>query len=83
MLENSFVSICISSYNRADIITECIKSLIDLNFPKNLYEIIIIDNNSQDETVTKINKLKNNLSNKNIIKLVSLKKNAFPPKVRS
>ena len=75
MLENSFVSICISSYNRADIITECIKSLIDLNFPKNLYEIIIIDNNSQDETVSKINKLKNNLSNKNIIKLVSLKKN--------
>jgi len=45
-----FVSIVISARNEAQNITECIKQIQKQNFPKNQFEIIIIDDDSEDET---------------------------------
>jgi len=45
-----FISIIIPVYNAEKTIEKLIKSLINLNYPKNLYEIIFIDNNSTDNS---------------------------------
>ena len=46
-----FVSIVLPAYNEAKCIKSCLESLKNLNYPKNLYEIILVDNGSTDETV--------------------------------
>ena len=45
-----FVSIIIPVKNNGKIIESCIKSLINLNYPKDKIEIIIVDGNSTDNT---------------------------------
>ena len=69
MNKRPFVSICVSSYNRSDIIETCLNSLINLDYPKDSYEIIIIDNNSNDDTCKKIKKI----TDKNISKYKNCK----------
>ena len=44
------VSIIIPTYNRADLLGFTIESCINQSYPKNLYEIIVADNNSTDNT---------------------------------
>lgn len=44
------VSIIIPTYNRAGIIGQTIGSCISQNYPKDSFEIIIVDNNSSDNT---------------------------------
>jgi len=44
------VSIIIPTYNRAHLLGITIESCINQTYPKNLYEIIIVDNNSTDNT---------------------------------
>lgn len=49
--ENSiFVSIVVPAYNEEKNIKFLIENLLNLNYPKNKYEIIVVDNNSQDKT---------------------------------
>jgi cellulose synthase/poly-beta-1,6-N-acetylglucosamine synthase-like glycosyltransferase len=43
-------------YNSALTIEECIKSLLNIEYPKDKYEIIIVDNNSTDTTVEIVKK---------------------------
>jgi glycosyltransferase involved in cell wall biosynthesis len=51
-MENlSYVSIIVPTFNEEESIGECIESLLRLNYPKNKYEVIIVDNNSKDKTV--------------------------------
>jgi len=50
-------SIIIPTYNRGYYIEKTINSFIELNYPKDKYEIIIVDNNSTDNTKTIINNL--------------------------
>ncbi|MCX9084511.1 MAG: glycosyltransferase [Candidatus Methanoperedens sp.] len=45
-----FISIIVPVYNGESIIDECINSLLNLNYPINKYELIIVDNNSKDNT---------------------------------
>ena len=45
-----FVSIIVPVYNGQGTIVACIESLLSQNFPKENYEIIIVDNNSVDAT---------------------------------
>ncbi|MDP4039281.1 MAG: glycosyltransferase family 2 protein [Candidatus Pacearchaeota archaeon] len=55
------VSIIVLNYNGKDCLDNCIKSLTKLNFPKDKYEIIVVDNNSPDESwkiVKKFRKVK-------------------------
>ena len=65
--ENPLVSIIILNYNAGKLIEECIDSIFQTKY-KN-YEIIVVDNNSKDDSVDKI---------KNIyprINIISLKDN--------
>jgi glycosyltransferase involved in cell wall biosynthesis len=45
-----FVSIIIPTYNRAKMLGLTIESFTGQDYPKELYEIIISDNNSSDNT---------------------------------
>lgn len=44
------VSIIVPAYNAQKTIQRCISSLSSLDFPKDQYEIIVVDNNSTDKT---------------------------------
>jgi glycosyltransferase involved in cell wall biosynthesis len=46
-----FVSITIPTKNNEDVIGGCMESLINLEYPKESYEIIIVDGHSTDKTV--------------------------------
>jgi len=48
---NTSVSIIVAARNEEDNITRCLKGLLDQDYPKELYEIIIADDNSSDNTV--------------------------------
>lgn len=50
------VSVVILNYNNFDFLSECIKSLVELDYPKDLYEIIVVDNASTDSSVEYISK---------------------------
>jgi len=53
------LSIIIPSYNTADITINCLKSIFtDKGLKQTPYEIIVIDNNSTDDSVSKIKSLK-------------------------
>lgn len=45
------ISILVPTYNEADIIHFKLKNLIKVKYPKNLMQIIIVDSNSQDQTL--------------------------------
>ena len=53
---SKYVSIIVPVYNGALTIEECIKSLLNLEYPEDKYEIIIVDNNSTDTTVEIVKK---------------------------
>lgn len=48
--ESEFISIIISARNEAKHIKECIFEINKQNYPKNLYELILIDDASEDNT---------------------------------
>ncbi|MBR9706005.1 glycosyltransferase [Candidatus Pacearchaeota archaeon] len=49
-LKNPFISVVIPTYNRKDLVTHTIDSLISQNYPTDKYEVIVIDDGSKDET---------------------------------
>lgn len=50
MKKKLFVSIVICTYNRAEQLDCCIKSLLIQDYPRNRYEIIVVDDGSTDNT---------------------------------
>jgi len=52
----SFVSIIVPVYNGEATLAACLESLLNLDFPKDKYEIIAVDNNSTDSTEAIIRK---------------------------
>ncbi|MEO8666057.1 MAG: glycosyltransferase family A protein [Ignavibacteria bacterium] len=50
------ISVIITTFNRANMIKMCLDSLVVQNFPKEDYEIIIVNNNSSDNTEEVIDK---------------------------
>jgi len=44
------VSVVVAVYNGAEIIGDCLKSLLQQNYPAHLYEIIVVENGSTDNT---------------------------------
>jgi glycosyltransferase involved in cell wall biosynthesis len=50
--KNVEISVIICSYNRAKYIVEALKSLSDQSLSKARFEVIVVDNNSTDETET-------------------------------
>lgn len=65
-------SIVVLNYNGEKIIEKNLKALLDLNYPKNSFEIIVVDNNSQDKSAEIIKDFERNYPQ---IKFIALKKN--------
>jgi len=51
------VSIIIPTYNRVQMLVDAVDSLCRQDYPANLFEIIIVDNNSKDNTIEFVDKL--------------------------
>lgn len=51
------ISVVVPTYNRANLLVKCLESLIDQDYPKNNYEIIVADDGSTDDTKTIIENL--------------------------
>lgn len=51
MPQHLMVSIIIVNYNGRHLLEECLTAIFGINYPKNLYEVIVVDNNSQDDSV--------------------------------
>lgn len=49
-LEKPFVSVVMTVLNMERTLDECLESLIQLDYPKDLYEIIVVDGKSKDRT---------------------------------
>src|SRR3972149_7646202 len=47
-----FVSVIVPSFNEEKHIEDCLNALAQLNYPKDRYEIIIVDNGSTDATIS-------------------------------
>jgi cellulose synthase/poly-beta-1,6-N-acetylglucosamine synthase-like glycosyltransferase len=66
----TFISILIPARNEEDNILKCIDSILKNNYPKNQFEIIVIDDHSEDKTP----QLVTEKSTKNVqVKLIELK----------
>lgn len=53
---NKLVSIIIVNYNGKHLLEDCLESLSKLNFPQSKLEVIVVDNNSQDNSISFIKK---------------------------
>jgi glycosyltransferase involved in cell wall biosynthesis len=45
-----FISVIIPAHNEQEYISQCLKSLVSQDYPKDKYEIIVVNNNSKDKT---------------------------------
>jgi GT2 family glycosyltransferase len=50
MKNEPFVSVVVATYNRKDLLAGCIDALINQSYPKDKYEVIIVDDGSTDGT---------------------------------
>lgn len=50
MEKKLFVSIVVPTYNRVENLSQCLNYLLKLDYPKKLFEIIVIDDGSKDNT---------------------------------
>ena len=58
------ISVIIPTYNRADMVVQAISSMLKQDFRKESFEVIIVDNNSTDETEEILRDLINELQGK-------------------
>lgn len=49
-----FVSIVIAARNESQTIVSCLESLVHQNYPPHLFEVIVVNDNSEDDTFSKI-----------------------------
>jgi glycosyltransferase involved in cell wall biosynthesis len=50
------LSIVVCTYNRKQLLTDCLQSLVDQTLNSNKYEIILVDNNSSDGTAQQVSR---------------------------
>lgn len=55
-IENPFISIIVAARNEENNISKCLQSLIEQDYPKDKYEIIVVDDHSTDKTAEEIKK---------------------------
>lgn len=65
--EYPFVSIMVPAHNEEKVIERTVKSLLSLDYPKNKMEIIVINDNSQDNTAIILENLKKKYDVDNLI----------------
>jgi len=71
--EKPFVSIIISARNEADNIENCLRSILDQTYPAELYEIVLVNDRSSDNT----SELSKNLTRDSKIKVIDVE--SVPP----
>ena len=49
-MKNPEISVAVCTYNRSDVLPKCLESLVDQTADTELFEVLIIDNNSTDYT---------------------------------
>src|SRR5690554_3348158 len=49
-MDSKFISVIVPAHNEEKYISQCLESLTTQDYPKNLYEVIVVDNNSADKT---------------------------------
>jgi glycosyltransferase involved in cell wall biosynthesis len=54
------ISLIIPTYNRADLLKRALESALDLDYPREEYEIIVVDNNSSDGTAAVVKETQRN-----------------------
>lgn len=72
MKTSPYCSIIVLNYQGEKVIKRCIDSLLEINYPKDKYEIIIVDNNSSDKSKSIIRRLTKRSNN---IRTIFLNKN--------
>ncbi len=58
-LPSVFLSIVIPARNEANNIVQCIESILNNNYPSDLFEILVVDDHSEDSTSQVVNALNN------------------------
>jgi glucosyl-dolichyl phosphate glucuronosyltransferase len=48
---SNLISVVVCTYNRADLIAGCLESLVEQTADVSLFEVIVVDNNSTDDTI--------------------------------
>ncbi|MHB1357647.1 MAG: glycosyltransferase family 2 protein [Anaerolineae bacterium] len=49
-IPNLFISVVVPAFNEEKYISHCLQSLMLLDYPPDLYEVIVVNNNSTDQT---------------------------------
>ncbi|WP_252225376.1 glycosyltransferase family 2 protein [Clostridium sp. ZBS2] len=62
-----FVSVMVPAHNEAIVIKKTVESLLELDYPHDRYEIIIINDNSSDNSTEILQKVKENVLDRNLI----------------
>ena len=66
-MKKPYVSVIVCTYNGiANGIDKCLDSLLHLNYPKNNFEVIVVDDGSQDSTPDCLSSYKTKFSQKNV-----------------
>lgn len=78
--DEPFISVIIAAHNEENNLANCLKALVEQNYPKENYEIIVVNDRSEDQTENIINRWK--AQNKLIrsAKISTLPNNYFPKK---
>src|SRR5689334_9563487 len=71
------VSIIIVARNEGDTIANCLQGILSQNYPEHLFEIIVVDDHSEDDTVNKILSFKNDRVH--LLRLSEYKEYIHPP----
>ncbi len=75
-----FVSVIIAARNESKTIGRCITALMGQDYKPDLFEVIIIDDRSEDETFEVLSHFKSVLNNLKIVKIDRLPENVSPKK---
>ncbi len=62
MKREPFVSVVVPTYNRKEQLKECLESLFNQSYPKDKYEIIVVNDGSTDETEDILKQIENETS---------------------
>ena len=66
-----FITIVVCAYNESLNIYNCLKSLATIDYPANKFEVIIIDDDSEDETLDIIKKFILENKHINFLRIIS------------
>lgn len=57
--QNPFISIVIPTYNRPERLADCLESLTNLEYPRDSYEVVVVDDGSQMSLESVVERFKN------------------------